>query len=76
MTRSIPRHSGYVHVAGTPDYVAPELIKGEKGDAASDWWSLGICLYEFLIGIPPFHADTVDQVFDNISNQGKYQGKL
>jgi serine/threonine-protein kinase RIM15 len=51
---------------GTPDYLAPETINGEIQDETSDWWSVGCILYEFLYGIPPFHADTADQVFENI----------
>jgi len=31
-----------------------------------DWWGLGVCLYEFMIGIPPFMDETPEKVFDNI----------
>ncbi|KAF8631556.1 hypothetical protein AX15_002310 [Amanita polypyramis BW_CC] len=52
---------------GTPDYLAPESILGLRGDdAAVDWWALGVITYEFLYGIPPFHADTPEKVFENI----------
>ncbi|PPQ67817.1 hypothetical protein CVT26_007064 [Gymnopilus dilepis] len=52
---------------GTPDYLAPETILGLRGDdAAVDWWALGIITYEFLYGIPPFHAETPEKVFENI----------
>lgn len=51
---------------GTPDYLAPETIKGDKQDETSDWWSVGCILFEFLYGIPPFHADEAEQVFENI----------
>ncbi|KAJ7178986.1 hypothetical protein C8R46DRAFT_1072093 [Mycena filopes] len=58
-------------VVGTPDYLAPETILGLRGDdAAVDWWALGVITYEFLYGIPPFHAETPERVFENIlSNQ-------
>ncbi|KAF1808946.1 hypothetical protein P152DRAFT_176979 [Eremomyces bilateralis CBS 781.70] len=51
---------------GTPDYLAPETIHGVGQDETSDWWSLGCILFEMLYGYPPFHADTPDQVFQNI----------
>ncbi|KAJ1331324.1 serine/threonine-protein kinase RIM15 [Microdochium nivale] len=51
---------------GTPDYLAPETIKGGKQDESSDWWSVGCILFEFLYGYPPFHADEAETVFDNI----------
>lgn len=51
---------------GTPDYLAPETIRGEPQDETSDWWSVGCIMYEFLYGYPPFHASEPDQVFENI----------
>ncbi|KAI1760346.1 hypothetical protein GGR53DRAFT_470417 [Hypoxylon sp. FL1150] len=51
---------------GTPDYLAPETIKGARQDETSDWWSVGCILFEFLYGYPPFHATEADQVFENI----------
>ncbi|ROW00347.1 hypothetical protein VMCG_07301 [Cytospora schulzeri] len=51
---------------GTPDYLAPETIRGEPQDETSDWWSVGCILYEFLYGVPPFHAGEPEQVFENI----------
>ncbi|KAN0063369.1 rim15, signal transduction response regulator [Thecaphora frezii] len=52
---------------GTPDYLAPESILGiGMDDFAVDFWALGVILYEFLYGYPPFHADTPEKVFDNI----------
>ena len=51
---------------GTPDYLAPETIAGSGQDEVSDWWSLGCILFECLYGYPPFHAETPDEVFENI----------
>jgi serine/threonine-protein kinase RIM15 len=51
---------------GTPDYLAPETISGSGQDEVSDWWSLGCIMFECLFGYPPFHADTPDEVFQNI----------
>ncbi|KAI8141200.1 hypothetical protein BJV82DRAFT_619670 [Fennellomyces sp. T-0311] len=54
------------NAVGTPDYLAPESILGTGQDAMVDWWALGVICYEFLYGYPPFHAETTDNVFDNI----------
>jgi serine/threonine-protein kinase RIM15 len=51
---------------GTPDYLAPESILGIGQDYSVDWWALGVMLYEFLYGFPPFNAETPEQVFSNI----------
>lgn len=51
---------------GTPDYLAPETIRGEPQDETSDWWSVGCILFEFLYGFPPFNAGEAEQVFENI----------
>lgn len=52
------------HVVGTPDYMAPEVINKEScDDKTIDWWSMGVILYEFLVGIPPFNDRSVDLIF-------------
>ncbi len=58
------------HVFGTPDYLSPELLLGEAGHNESvDWWALGVCLYEFLVGITPFADQTPELIFENILNR-------
>ncbi len=42
-----------------------------RTDASVDWWSLGVCLFEFLTGVPPFNDETPEAVFQNILRRGE-----
>ncbi|XP_022118934.2 probable serine/threonine-protein kinase dyrk2 isoform X2 [Pieris rapae] len=54
---------------GTPDYMAPEIIKGLKYNQTVDWWSFGVLLYEMLIGQSPFSGCDEDELFWSICNE-------
>ncbi|XP_046960513.1 uncharacterized protein LOC124530398 isoform X2 [Vanessa cardui] len=54
---------------GTPDYMAPEIIKGLKYGQNVDWWSFGVLLYEMLIGQSPFSGCDEDELFWSICNE-------
>ncbi|KEF61928.1 AGC/NDR/NDR-UNCLASSIFIED protein kinase [Exophiala aquamarina CBS 119918] len=53
-------------IVGSPDYMAPEVLKGEQYDFTVDYWSLGCMLFEALAGYPPFAGATVDETWQNL----------
>ena len=54
-------------IMGTPDYIAPEILDGKGANQTSvDWWALGIIVFEFIVGMPPFNAETMEEIFANI----------
>jgi len=71
---SLTIHKKSNYKVGTPDYMAPEVLNPENYDITHlnekciDWWSMGVILYQFLVGIPPFCGESISEVFDNIAN--------
>jgi len=53
---------------GTPDYIAPEIFTKKGYTESCDLWSLGIVMYEMLIGHPPFNSDTPRETYRKILN--------
>lgn len=53
---------------GTPGYVAPEIIKGEKYGLGVDMWSIGVITYILLGGYPPFHDDNQSILYKKIKS--------
>lgn len=58
-------------VVGTPHYMSPEQVEGQKVDGRSDLFSLGVLLYEMLTGEKPFRGNTITNVMYAIS-AGQY----
>ena len=51
---------------GTPEYLAPEMIKQCGHDKSLDIWNLGVLMFELLTGSPPFEGANQNELFDNI----------
>ncbi|MCQ2820202.1 MAG: cyclic nucleotide-binding serine/threonine-protein kinase [archaeon] len=49
-------------IIGTPQYMAPEIFLGEGYSFQVDYWSIGVCLYEFVCGVVPFGEEEEDPV--------------
>ena len=59
-------HSRRSTLCGTLDYLSPEMVEGRLHDEKVDVWALGVLLYEFLVGVPPFEAQGTDATFRRI----------
>ena len=66
--KSKKRREKAFSTVGTPDYIAPEVFRQNGYGQEIDWWSLGVIMFEMMIGYPPFYSDSSTETCKKILN--------
>jgi len=61
---------------GTPDYTAPEVLQQKGYSKECDWWSVGVIMFEMLVGYPPFCSETQRETYHKIINHATTLPKI
>ncbi|XP_066924580.1 death-associated protein kinase 3-like isoform X3 [Clytia hemisphaerica] len=71
MTRVLDKDGDERVMGGTPEFIAPEVLKYDPVTVAADMWSLGVITYVLLSGLSPFMGDDDNETMENVSS-GEY----
>ena len=61
-------NKGAKSFCGSVAYLAPEMVRKAGHGKAMDWYLLGVVLFEMVTGVPPFYAETKEELFHNIQH--------
>lgn len=75
--KNIEGNTGAYSICGTPEYLAPEILKRVGHGKAADWWTFGALIYEMITGLPPFYTSNREILYDRILNEElQYPGNI
>ena len=66
LSKIIESTEAAMSICGTPEYLAPEIIKKTGHTVDVDWWCLGCLLHEMVTGFPPFRSENRMELFEFI----------
>ena len=66
LSKILNQEESATSICGTPEYLAPEIIKKMGHRIDVDWWCLGCLIHEMVTGFPPFRSDNRMELFESI----------
>lgn len=66
LSKILKQEEAATSICGTPEYLAPEIIKKLGHGVDVDWWCLGCLIHEMMTGFPPFRSENRMELFESI----------